>query len=139
MHAELRPIEIVDYGEPSGKGLNLLSDGQSAAWKFLIVENHVALFFLVGPLAEYPYHANLLDAFCADREIPAHWENKPDLLKLDDNNFSVRGGGWIQFDPNRNRLVFSGRSTAYGEFESELVREVVGSNSLFQHHETIIR
>jgi hypothetical protein len=139
MGAETRPIEIVDYGEPSGTGLSQLNGGQGEAWKFLLVENDASLFFIVGPLAEYSYHAGLLEAFCADREIPSHWENKPDVFRLDDDDFSIRGGGWIQFDPRRNRLVFSGRSTAYGEFDSVLVKEVVDSCGIFHGLETIIR
>ena len=139
MGADIRPIQVIDYGEPNGTGLKDHPESMNASWKFLIVEDDNSLFFLVGPLAEYPYHANLLDAFCADREIIAHWENKPDLLRLDTDKYNVCGGGWIQFDAGKNRLVFFGRSTAYGEYESELVKEVVDSSDIFSCHEVIIR
>ena len=139
MGAEIRPIRVIDYGETNGTGLKDYDGGANASWKFLIVEDDVGLFFLVGPLSEYPYHANLLDAFCSDRDIPAHWQNKPDMLLLDNDAYAVCGGGWVQYDAGRNRLIFSGRSTAYGGFEPDIVREIVDTSDLPSRYDVIVR
>jgi hypothetical protein len=129
----------VDFGEEYGKGLKGHASNSNSPWKFLIVDNSDILFFLVGPVAEYPYHANLLDAFCADRSIPAHWEHKPDLLRLDTGDYTVCGGGWVQYDANEKRLIISGRSTAYGQYDSDQVRGMIDPLALSGLHEVVVK
>ena len=50
--------------------------------KFVILNYRERLVLLWGPVTHYPYHANLIEKFCQDNEIPCQWASKPTMLEL---------------------------------------------------------
>ena len=132
-------IEIVDLGESVGEGL-FTSDGTKVKMrKFVLLKTIDRAMLIHGPVHAYPYHANLIDAYCAANEIATHWQNQPDLVEIDDVGIAVRGGGWIEYDPQKQQLRFGGRSTAYGKYDNALLSRFVDRSSDFSRFQVHLR
>lgn len=98
--------------------------------KFVIMKYQGRLVLLWGLVDEYPYHANLIEQFCDSHDIPRSWANKPTLLELFDSNTQIRGGGYAEIQTGPKRIVFGGRSTAYGKFIRPDLDEILSENHL---------
>ena len=85
--------------------------------KYVVIERADKMIAIMGLIDDYRYHANLLEAYCNDNGIPAHWVGKPDLLEIAHPEVQVLGGGWMSFEPKRGRIVLYGSSKAYGRFD----------------------
>jgi len=112
-------------------------NGQSA-WKFVVIETSDARHFVCGPVAKYPYHANLVGRFCNQFEIGAVWERKPDLVGILDTKVRVRGGGHIQMKLAARKLKIYGRSTAYGPYNPDHLDGLAASNAFFKDFELLV-
>jgi hypothetical protein len=114
-----------------------LSDGQppsadtAVACKFILLarDNHYMMVF--GALPDYPYHADLLEKFCQERQIARHWIKRPDQLQLEDPRYRMLGGGYIDLENGKRKARISGSSKAYGFFDSEAVEWVTRSAEFF--------
>ena len=83
---------------------------------------------VVGLVTEFPYHANLIDRFCGERNIASGWEHKPDLVEIYDAGVQTHGGGWMRIDPVNKSIKIYGRSTAYGTYDRDVVTEVISNH-----------
>ena len=101
------------------------------ACKFVLVANLNHYIMIFGLISEYPYHAHLLSTFCASHGIARHWIGQPDQLQIDDPNYRMLGGGYIDLDLNKRSARISGSSKAYGFYDSEAARWVAGAAPFF--------
>jgi hypothetical protein len=118
---------IVDYTDLDS--MVFVSGGETTVTcKFvsLLVESTPHL--IVGPVDDFPYHANLIDRFCNERNIASAWEHKPDLVEVYDTNVEIHGGGWMRIDPVHKSIKVYGRSTAYGTYDRDVVTEVISNH-----------
>jgi hypothetical protein len=83
---------------------------------------------VVGLVTEFPYHANLIDRFCSERNIASAWEHKPDLVEVYDASVEIHGGGWMRIDPINRHIKIYGRSTAYGTYDRDFVTDVISNH-----------
>lgn len=107
--------------------------------KFIIVAHAKMLYLIFGPVSIYPYHANLLGRFCQQREIRYQWVKMPDLVKIQEPEYRVLGGGYLEIDPSEKRLKFSGSSKAYGFFELDDVRLITSRDELFSTYSILVK
>ena len=114
------------------------ADQGRSAWKFVVIETPERLHFVCGPVAKFPYHANLVGRFCNQFEIGAVWEHKPDLVGILDVNIRVRGGGHMQLELVAGKLKIYGRSTAYGPYNPDHLAGLVVSNAFFKDFELLV-
>jgi hypothetical protein len=99
--------------------------------KFVVVE-HMGVFSLViGPVADYAYHASLVDEFCRVNEIPSAWIEKPHRIEVYDDTVDIRGGGWADIDSDRRTLSAYGASSVYGAFDAREVSRIISGLSAF--------
>lgn len=105
--------------------------GARLSCKFVVIEQGGILNLVFGLITDYPYHATLIDRFCEDEEIASGWIKKPDLVEVYDESVNIRGGGYIDFDPQKNIALFSGYSTAYGCYEPADIKLVTDSDAFF--------
>ena len=119
--------EVVDLSVDG----NLSSGPPAMVAKFVLVEHDDLISLVFGPVDRYRYHAALLDRFCQDRDIPTAWVKKPDLVEVFDDSLEIRGGGWIEVDPDKRRVKLYGYSTAYGRFHSDQALKTVASHPAF--------
>ena len=107
------------------------SSDTAVACKFILLarDSHYILAF--GSLSDYPYHADLLEKFCQQRNITRHWIKRPDQLQLNDPHYRMLGGGYLDLDSGKRKARVSGSSKAYGFFDSEAVQWVTQSAQFF--------
>ncbi len=118
-------IELVDL---QGIINRSLPTAEKITCKFVIVASENELAFIFGPVRQFRYHANLVDAYCGRRDIPAGWLKKPDIVEVYDVNYVIKGGGWLDLEPGSRFMKVYGYSTAYGRFDpSDLSLVVDGS------------
>lgn len=102
--------------------------------KFVLLVHASCLYFVVGLLSDYRYHANLLERYCDEQSIPTAWRLKPDLLEVIDPEVRILGGGHLQIDLDRRRMKFHGVSKAYGVFHARDLAELVKTDSFFHRY-----
>jgi len=122
-------MQVYFYGGEDDSAPN--SQNGSLACKFLLVSSDDCLYLLFGPLAEFPYHAGLLDRFCKEQQIASSWVKRPDLLEIFDENCEVRGGGYLEFDQVLRTVCVSGQSTAYGGFRQREINRILSGHPMF--------
>ena len=115
-------VLIYGVGDLKGHIINLIpiaeardiSRDQKMVGKFVIISHYNQLILICGLLKEYPYHANLVDRYCADNEVASSWTKRPDLHEVFDSDCVVEGGGWIEVDRISRQVKLFGESTVYG-------------------------
>jgi hypothetical protein len=120
-----------DDGHPGEKDKKLVC-------KFILLGVAESLILVGGTWEEFPYHANLIDRFCRDREIAVSWVKKPDLVEIHDSSVRTLGGGWLEIDTGKSLLKVSGRSTAYGRYRAEDFRDVIAADPIYSRFEIIL-
>ena len=60
--------------------------------KFVVIKNDQHYALIMGPLTEFPYHANLVKYFCNHFDIPSGWIKKPDMYDILDKHYHINGG-----------------------------------------------
>lgn len=97
--------------------------------KFVIVKTPDAIVLAFAPVFRYAYHANILEALCAQKQILTRWERQPDRLEILDPEVTVHGGGHLALTPSQRRAHFGGSSKAYGFFDRDLLRSILQANT----------
>jgi hypothetical protein len=106
--------------------------------KFVVIKTTESLILAFGPIFRYAYHANILEALCASRAILTRWERLPDCLEILDSHTTVRGGGYLAWNPSSLQAHFGGSSKAYGLFDPDQLRAILDANPHFIHHDVTI-
>jgi hypothetical protein len=100
--------------------------------KFMLVSVEERRYVVLGRVNEFGYHADLVHRFCLDRNIPALWEHRPDLVEVYDDNVKLLGGGWLRLQPSDRTVHLYGRSTAYGRFDRSIASELIMNSEDFR-------
>lgn len=101
------------------------ADSKNIVCKFVLVVWQNCLILVIGPVARFPYHANLLEKFCKSHQLPCVWTDRPAMLEVLDQKLRILGGGWAELQPKQKEIRFRGRSTAYGKFNREDLESVL--------------
>ncbi len=107
--------------------------------KFILVKSDDEISMLFGGINEYPYHANLLEQFCSQQNIPSFWSKKPDELTMQSDIFKLCGGGWVEVNFGEKKFTFFGESKAYGKFILSELNYFLTENGHFKEFETVIK
>ena len=119
-------------GQSTGEVVNLSGDGffpsnEAISCKFVVLGRGEHYLLIFGDIQEYPYHANLLDGYCKHAGIARHWVRQPDQLHIEDPQYQVLGGGYLELDGIRRKVRISGSSKAYGYYDSDAVRLITSA------------
>ena len=131
-------VEVVSLINPDDLDRCAGSEPLRLSCKFVVVKHDEILHLVIGCISEYPYHANLLDRFCAIRGIASSWIKKPDYVEIYDDSVEIRGGGHIVLDMEKETALFSGYSTAYGCYEPSDIRLVTDCHDFFSGYQVEI-
>jgi len=126
LNDENATTEVVELSAPESTGATGV-----VSCKFVVLANSSHYLLIFGDVQKYPYHANVLDAYSQQIGLARHWIKQPDQLHLDDPQFRLLGGGYLDLDRQRRKVRISGSSKAYGFFDSEAVRLIVKNSSFF--------
>ncbi|MCP4683975.1 MAG: hypothetical protein GY867_00875 [bacterium] len=123
--------EVVDYTNNSDSNRDKHAGRKTLHCKFVLIARSDRLHFVVGAVAEYTYHANLVEKFCDERSIASAWLQKPDVLEVVEAGVRVLGGGHLQIDEVRQRMKLFGVSKAYGVFHARDVSDLAQKDPFF--------
>jgi len=72
-----------------------------------------------------------LEFYCKTHNILSGWNKKPDIYEIYESDWSILGGGWINFKTLEKSATVFGQSTAYGKYNSEVLSKLFdNSNNL---------
>lgn len=121
------------------EGVKLSTSGtEKLSCKYVVIQQNGARFLVLGNVAEYPYHANLVNHFCQMRQIACAWERKPDLVEVYDSETKVLGGGWMEIKPGDDKMRIYGSSTAYGPFSIREIGAFIESDPFFHQFKVTV-
>lgn len=130
-------------GQSTGEVVNLSGEGffpsnEVISCKFVVLGRGEHYLLVFGDIHDYPYHANLLDGYCKREGIARHWVKQPDQLHIEDPQYQVLGGGYLELDGIRRKVRISGSSKAYGYYDSDAVRLITSSAQEFVGFSVVI-
>ncbi len=116
---------LLDYNGLLSEQALTHPSAQDRSGKFMLVERDNTMHLLIGSINVYAYHADLLAQFCRDNEIKHEWLSRPAHLAIRDDSVTLHGGGWVSVKPREKKVIFFGKSTAYGPFVSSALEKIV--------------
>lgn len=119
--------EVVSYIEEAAES----TENDTLHCKFVLIVWSNCLHFVVGPIADFKYHANLVERFCNERSVPTAWLQKPDVLEVVEAGVRVLGGGHVEINRARRRMKCYGVSKAYGVFNAQDMSELIRNDPFF--------
>ena len=123
-------FELVDYSGLLSHDALTRPSARARRGKFMLVEMTETIYLVMGVVSVYEYHADLLAKFCQDKALTYTWVSRPANLKIGDESVILHGGGWVEVNPETRTVTFSGRSTAYGGGEREVLGECLAKIEL---------
>ncbi|MGD8922510.1 MAG: hypothetical protein PVH24_04615 [Candidatus Zixiibacteriota bacterium] len=123
MTTEVKTYALPDIGK--------YPDISEISCKFILIRRDEILNFIIGPVASFSYHANLVNHFCREYNIPASWVRRPDTVEIHDFSVRIRGGGWATISPKTRALLLYGSSKVYGRFHPDELELFIKTNPFF--------
>ncbi len=118
-------FHLLDYNGLLSEQSLTHPSAQERQGKFMLVERNGVVHLVMGSINVYGYHADLLAKFCQDNGISHEWISRPAHLAIRDDSVKLHGGGWVAVKPKEGRVVFFGKSTAYGPFVRDILEPML--------------
>jgi hypothetical protein len=100
--------------------------------KFILIKKEDEVCLMFGLLKQFPYHAILVEHYCAVEKIETGtWEVKPDFYDVNNSRIKIKGGGWVEINVRDKSLKFFGVSKAYGPFDKANLVHVLSNHHYF--------
>ena len=106
--------------------------------KFVILKNSDLLIFITGKIDKFPYHAQLIEWFCNKNNLAFSWSHKPDFLEIYEYDYSIWGGGYVNFNQDKQKYEFYGFSTAYGRFDAKKLNNIIENSPILDSHRILV-
>lgn len=116
---------IIDYD-------GVISGGNPAAGalvhktgKFLQIINKDREFTVFSPRELTPYHSDILERFCLERDIRGSYDYEKKRFNVEDSFLKVKGGGKFDIDTVNKCIRLYDNSMAYGKFDAAGLKDKV--------------
>ena len=93
--------------------------------KFVQMRNNSREYLVFSPKEFTRYHADIIERFCLDREIPGVHDKKNKRFDIIDFAWSVIGGGKFETNKKKKYLKLYGDSMAYGRYDRRGMKEKI--------------
>ena len=93
--------------------------------KFVQLRKGDLEYLVFSPTSITPYHADILERFCREREIAGVYDKGKKRFDIGDPAWSVIGGGKYEVDRTSRRIRLYDNSMAYGRFDPRGLREKI--------------
>jgi hypothetical protein len=107
---------FVDYSALNDSAEGVPPERESG--KFVQLRNGDKEYLVFSPTAVTPYHADIIERFCADRDIEGVYDARTKRFNIRDREWTVAGGGKYERDSLGKRIRLYDNSMAYGRFDS---------------------
>jgi hypothetical protein len=122
---------VIDFTRASVNDSAGAQPVRPGVYKFMLISEADSTHLVLGPVSEFAYHASLVDSFCARRGLASAWVKKPDLVEVYAAQVRLLGGGWMKVHSDGGGIDIYGRSTAYGRFKEDAVRDIASTDPFF--------
>ena len=111
---------------------------KSVRCKFVVIVLPESVTLVLGPLARFAFHADLVEKFCIARSLGCRRIGKGDTVQLLDPSARVAGGGYLTWTKSPASVRIGGSSKAYGPYDILKLQAVLANSRLFAHGEISI-
>jgi hypothetical protein len=129
-----KEVMIIDLLAESDGRAGERADG-AVYCKFVVIDDAVARHVVFGPVSQYAYHANLVDAFCTRMRLACGWVKRPDIAEVYDPSVDIRGGGMMDVRRSSQSLRVFGASKAYGAFRRRDIESAIRTADSFSGYQ----
>jgi hypothetical protein len=99
--------------------------------KFVHIKTGSTEYLVFSPKEFTRFHADILERFCTEREIPGIYDSKNKSYEITDPDWTVTGGGKFEIDRKRKFLRMYDDSMAYGKFDTKGMKKKILSIAVF--------
>lgn len=108
------------------------------AGKFVQIRKGSTEYLVFSPKEFNRYHADIIERFCMDLEIPGVYNSQNKSFDILDPAWVVAGGGKFEIDRKKKFLRLYDDSMAYGKFNRKGLEEKILSIAEFSNYEVQI-
>jgi hypothetical protein len=95
--------------------------------KFVQIRNGNTLYLIFSPRELTKYHANIVERFCMDKGVEGRYDSKREKFFIQDQVWSIIGGGKFERDTDKKTIKLFDNSMAYGKFKAEGLMEALAA------------
>lgn len=104
-------LQVKTY--PSIEAMQHLNEARG---KFVQISWKGQPWLLLASKDQHAFHNQIVAHFMSEQHIPHHWQS-PEILKYENSDLEIIGGGKFQLEWQKKVLIFSGESMVYGRFD----------------------
>ena len=116
---------LIDYAEADYPDLASRDVPDRYAGKFVQMRKGATEYLVFSSKAFTRFHADIVERFCSDREIPGVYNSHNKSFEILDPSWVIRGGGKFERDRKSKLLHLYDDSMAYGKFEKNGLKEKI--------------
>ncbi|VAW74192.1 hypothetical protein MNBD_GAMMA12-2903 [hydrothermal vent metagenome] len=94
--------------------------------KFVVLEHNEEEVCIFSPIQQSEFHANIVERYITAKGVQGHYNNKQDKYYIEDDSWTILGGGYWEYIVPESRATLFGKSLAYGGLMLEpLIKELM--------------
>ena len=106
----------------SVKSYALLDGPDGAEGKFVVLAKGKHLHLALSPVAETPFHANIVLRYLESENLGKAALIGTTGLRFLTKGWKVQGGGYYKVEPWSKLITLYGKSTAFGKYQEKLIQ-----------------
>jgi hypothetical protein len=118
-------VVIIDYSGFLSPPFAGETASDRAAGKFVQIRNNDTEYLIFSSREITPYHADLVERFCEERNIPGQYVRERKRYDIHDPEWVVAGGGKFETDSEKKSILLYDNSMAYGRFDAKGLKEKI--------------
>jgi Janus/Ocnus family (Ocnus) len=120
-------VIFIDYSEIYYQDIAKTAAPDRRSGKFVQIRNNDTEYLVFSPKELTPYHAGLVERFCAEKGLKGSYNDKNKSFAVHEPDWVVVGGGKFEIDSTEKCIRLYDDSMAYGRFESKGLKEKIHS------------
>ena len=118
-------IVLVDYSELTYAYAAATTVPQKRSGKFVQLSHGETEYLVLAPPESASYHADIVEKFCKEREIPGVYNPAGKRFLIHDPSWAIKGGGKFVIDDVEKAILLYDNSMAYGRFDQGGLQEKI--------------
>ena len=131
-------VIFVDYAETYYQEVAKTAVPDKRTGKFVQIRNNDTEYLVFSPKELTPYHAGLVERFCAEKGLKGSYDNTNKSFAMHESDWFVVGGGKFEIDNTEKCIRLYDNSLAYGRFDSKELRGKIHSISGMSDYKVLI-
>jgi hypothetical protein len=116
---------IIRYGSFLQRPASAKAAQDKTTGKFVQIRNGNTEYLVFSPRQLAPYHADLVEKFCEEKNIAGSYVKERRRYDIHDPEWVVVGGGKFETDGAKRSILLYDNSMAYGRFDPKGLKEKI--------------